>query len=305
MREIPIFDGILKLHFVNKVLLKFYERSNNLRINDSLDRAINESKSEITKISSQKEKIYVLGNGPSLRESLRVGIKILKQNDLICVNYFSQSDMFENLKPKYYVVLDPHFTDKNSVEKQNCILTVKRINEKTTWELIIFIPDFMKEWSYFKEITNPYVKIIYFKTDCIDFLEDEMIEFKLAMDNRFFLKGCGITVLHAAIYLSLTLGYRKVYIIGADHSWHVDVRVDQNDNSLLSNYSHFYEEKRDWSRQSAFHGFSMTSLFESWVSVFKGHEKLKRYADFCKSEIYNASELSWIDIYERKKLGSE
>ena len=45
-------------------------------------------------------------------------------------------------------------------------------------------------------------------------------------------------VLVAAIYISLNLGYKNIYLLGADHSWAHDVSVN-DDNQLCLNDRHF------------------------------------------------------------------
>ena len=63
----------------------------------------------IKKNSINSQSCFILGNGPSLKNALNQYQGFLTSQVLFCVNGFSNTEYFEKLKPKYYVINAPEF----------------------------------------------------------------------------------------------------------------------------------------------------------------------------------------------------
>jgi hypothetical protein len=88
------------------------------------------------------DSIQVLGNGPSLKDDIP---KILAKREnaaVMVVNTFASTDLFEQLKPEYYVLVDPAFFSPSKRERIKKVqeTTSYALIEKTKWEMNLFVP---------------------------------------------------------------------------------------------------------------------------------------------------------------------
>lgn len=110
----------------------------------------------------------------------------------------------------------------------------------------------------------------------------------------------------ASIFLSLNLGHKTNYIVGADMSLHENVFV--NKNNVVCNYDrHFYDKDAPvaipfYKIEDGSEVFKMDELFLAFSKMFKGFWELEEYADYLNAKIYNASHQSYIDSFERFDL---
>ena len=81
--------------------------------------------------------LVILGNGPSLNDTVAGAAKFLDTHDLLAVNFAACTPLFKKLKPSYYVLADPHYfksLDQPNVAKMwDNIATVE-------WEMTLFVP---------------------------------------------------------------------------------------------------------------------------------------------------------------------
>jgi DNA-binding transcriptional regulator/RsmH inhibitor MraZ len=110
------------------------------------------------------------------------------------------------------------------------------------------------------------------------------------------------TVLVAALYIAINIGYKKIFLVGADQNWHENIKITRR-NIITYEDAHFYKPNDTIptldtnSNRTAF--FSMSNFFITISRVFSGHEELARYSKYMHSLIFNASEKSYIDAYKR------
>ncbi len=89
------------------------------------------------------ENCLILGNGPSLKQSLEKDLDMFKKSTLMCVNNFAASAEFTMLKPSYYVILDPgFFIDK---QRKDIVETFGILKNNVDWELTSFYPLYFQE----------------------------------------------------------------------------------------------------------------------------------------------------------------
>jgi hypothetical protein len=253
--------------------------------------------------NQENKKLIVLGNGPSLKDVITNNINIFIDKDSICCNEFAQSDYYEIIKPKYYVFTDPAYWRISDIQKVKDDLhhTFNSIKEKTNWPIILLINIAGSKWNHFMELekVNSNIKIIYFYNNNVE--ASKKIRYSLYKKNRAM--PLLYNVLGVSVYLGLTLGYRKIFLLGADHSWLKDLIV-KDDNILYMRNRHFYDKEEApanpmYVDSHCQRTFRMHEILTALSCTFKGYLELEDYSKFLNSKILNATKGSFIDAFER------
>jgi len=249
----------------------------------------------------------VLGNGPSLNESLVDQFDFIRQTEIVCVNNFAHAEVFLRLRPQDYVISDPNYfvfteqtTDRDDIRK-----TLSIFQEQVTWPMFLYVPHFAKG-SYLLNVieqSNPQIKVVYFNYTVVRGFQ--------RLTYWLYSKGLGMpqaqTVIIAALTLMINRKFDTIYLFGADTSWHEQIRLNDQ-NQLLIKQIHFYDTPKDLTHQPVYSDaqrqrtFSMASQFLSLHKVFRGYEVLRNYADYRGVQLINASAKSYIDAFERAPM---
>ncbi len=253
---------------------------------------------------AKKKSCVILGNGPSLKESLEQNLELLKKHDLICVNNFAYSDYFEILKPQYYVLLDPLYFayDDKTIENRESITASIEKFKTISWPIVFLLPVKAKKSYLVNSIltNNKNIAIYYFNYVVIEgFAKFRHFVFK----KELGMPQCQ-NVLSASLFLSINLGYQEIYLLGADHSWHEQFSIQKN-NKILIEVSHFYDkpnEKKVVRGEIAEDTNNVAKFFLSLYKAFRAFDVIKQYADYRNIKVYNASSKSYIDSFEKKNL---
>lgn len=217
------------------------------------------------------------------------------------MNAFSLSATYTDLKPAYYVLLDPSFWESSTDFLSN---TLKGIAQKTTWKLQLLLPVQAAKSPYLSEIkANKNIQICYYNYTVYKGFE--------GLGHMLFKKNLCMpqsqNVLVAAIFLSINLGFKEVFLTGADHTWHESLHVDEN-NVLCIKDVHFYENETSIKYKPFIADLDtkrthrVDEIFAIWSKTFYGYIALNSYANYRQVQILNASELSFIDAFKRVKL---
>jgi len=256
-------------------------------------------------IQNNQKEIVILANGPSLNDTITQRRQLLENKRLIAVNAFATSSLYEELKPEYYVIADPQFWNNNPIEGVNNFRDkmLDAISLKTSWPLSMFVPyEAKNKTTLFKLLnSNKNIKPIYYNKTTIKGFRHFV--------NWCFKIGLGIprpqNVLVPSLILAINMGFRKIYIAGADHSWHETLAID-NDNRLCISQYHFYDKGKVELKpiNDIFTGkpTHIHQQFESLAITFRNYHIIEKYACYRKAKIYNASEKSYIDAFERIQL---
>ncbi|GAB3960883.1 hypothetical protein GCM10028805_59210 [Spirosoma harenae] len=249
----------------------------------------------------------VLGNGPSLNESLATQFDFIRQTEIVCVNNFAHADIFTRLRPQNYVISDPNyfvFTEQTT-DRDDIRQTLSVFIEKVDWPMTLYVPHFAKGSYVINQIDrgNPQIHIIYFNYTVVR-------GFRWLV-YRLYACGFGMpqaqTVIITALALMINRKFNQIYLFGADTSWHEQIRLNDQ-NQLLIKQIHFYDKPKDVTHQPVYSDvqrqrtFSMASQFLSFHKVFRGYEVLRDYADYQGVKILNASAKSYIDAFDRATL---
>ena len=257
--------------------------------------------------ASENSRLFILGNGPSLKVTLEKYLEILKKEECAVVNFFGITDYFPIIQPKWYILADPAFfqSSKNiSKSISNRINSLFKVLENDlTWEINFCVPISYKESEFITRISKiNKIQIFYYNNNGdANKLKNNTLKYKLWDCN--LLSPLMQTVLNTAIQLGIMMKYKEIFLDGADTSWHTSLEVDQRTNQLYTIDTHFYGNERIPKYKD--NNNTPCHLHEELKSIsiaLESYWTLTDYAKYKDIKIYNSSEISWIDAFERKKI---
>ena len=241
----------------------------------------------------------ILGNGPCLTQDIEKHFDFIASKKKFCVNLFALSNEYELIKPEYYVLAAPEFW----LAKTTDYLINERYKlsdsfvSKTTWPMKLFIPFAAKGSELCKKvITNKNIELVYYNNTPVEGMS--------GIINLLFKANLGMprphNVLIPTIYLAMNIGFKKIIILGADHSWHEGIKVDGS-NKPTVNHEHFYDKREVRMPMYKLDGmqYFIHDIFCKLHYAFKGYFILSSYADYMKVDILNASSKSYIDAFKK------
>ena len=258
------------------------------------------------KLEKESNTMVVIGNGPSLKESLKKYGEKIKKYDSIVVNYFAATDEYVALKPKYYAFADPMWFGGKKELKAAVKGLWGNLIEKTTWPLTIIVPEYARGMELEGALSvNPNIRFAYYSNS--NYQPWEKVDLELL--DRNLVAPPSQTVVSLCTWFAIYQGYENTYLIGADTSFVADLKVDQQTNIVYTIDQHFYNNQEVYKDTGLFdanhckkYGMKMSAIFEDVGGMFKDYDLLARYAAWKGVGLYNASEYSWIDALERKKI---
>jgi hypothetical protein len=244
----------------------------------------------------------ILGNGPSLKDTLQEDLNFLldDKNKVVAVNSFVISEYYERIKPDYYVLNAPEYWLEviSEFHKRMRKDVFQNLIAKTYWDLTLFVPyeaSNSKVWQgLFIDSSN--IKIVYYNKTPVEGL--------VSVNHFLFKKNLGMprphNVLIPSIILSINMGYKKIYLVGADHSWHEEIKVDGT-NKVTVNHQHFNDKDELRLPMYKLDGkeYRIHDIFRKLYLAFKGYFVLSNYAKENNVEILNVSKRSYIDAFKK------
>lgn len=255
------------------------------------------------KMAQPNMSCIVFGNGPSLDEDIQDKKDIIKSLDTFCVGRFAESDLYKKLRPKYYVFADPMWW--SSVAPAKTVLMrnrlFNRIISDTSWPLLVCVPFEAKEFLNSVFLESPNISLLFYNNVSISGGKRIL--------NILYDWNLGIphvqTVLVAALFLAIRMEYKKIVLLGGDHSWHESLALDDLNRVCLKD-RHFYDkdtEMRPFTVDGSDENiFTMDKLFQAFGKMFEGHRIIADYANSHGAEIINASSVTYIDAYKRRNI---
>ncbi|MDE6416661.1 MAG: hypothetical protein K2K68_06525 [Duncaniella sp.] len=238
------------------------------------------------------KRLIIMGNGPSLAETIHNHSNVLRQSDTMAVNFAANAPEFFDLRPKYYILADPHFFSSSDVN-------VKKLKEnltKVSWDMVLIIPHGADLTDF---SVNPAITVARFNAigvEGFDFFTEAVYSRSLAMPRPR-------NVLIPAIMSGISLGYRDIAIAGADHTWTQTLSVNEN-NEVVSIQPHFYKESAEEKDRirAVYRDVRMHDILYSFHVAFRAYHLIKRFADRKGVRIVNATPGSFIDAFPRGQL---
>lgn len=238
------------------------------------------------------KRLIILGNGPSLRRNIDEDMQILTSTDCMAVNFAANAPEFALLKPRYYLMADPHFFSR-PITDPNVESLIKNISA-ADWDMTLLLPAGCK-----LEIDRPNITTEHFNPTGVEGFE--------WFAHRAYRAGLGMprprNVLIPAIMAGIALGYKQINLLGADHSWLTTLSVD-NDNTVVTVQPHFYKDNNEEKQRvkSVYADVRLHDILLSFHLAFKSYHAIARYAARRGVEIINSTDNSFIDAFKRNPL---
>lgn len=237
--------------------------------------------------------IIVMGNGPSLADTIENRLDVLRSHDTMAVNFAALSPALFDIRPRYYVLADPHFFTEP--ESGGNLEKLREAFASIDWPMTLYVPNGVDARCY----ATKYIAIERFNA--------VGVEGPKAFTHRAFRRGLGMprprNVLIPSIMLAIAAGYRKVVIVGADHTWMKTLSVTDA-NEVVSVQPHFYAESEAEEKRIR-HDYRNRPLYdvvESFAVAFRSYHEIAAYAQSIGVEIFNATPGSYIDAFPRTTL---
>lgn len=253
---------------------------------------------DLKKIFDKKNKILILGNGPSLKKDLK---KIDINNQLFVLNNFPSQKKFFKLKPKFICWIDSmYLSNKKQLSTEVKLSISKTFNNlnKVNWKMFFFVTREIKK-KINSKLLSKYIKLISVPRIHYDF--ESSIYLKVL--SFFCIPPPNINVAITATYISILSGIKQIDLFGADMNLVHTIQVDQKNNQSYSYYTHFYKNKKKKIKFSdKFKNRKSKSIYVNFMrqaSGFKWFAYLAILARNLKISLKNKSSYSMIDSIER------
>lgn len=246
---------------------------------------------------NKKDRIFIIGNGPSLNQDIAPFIEDLKQEDVMMVNQALTHPLAFNLKPSYYTLMDPAYwglyTQEEDIEEwiTDCITSLNEKLASVDWQINILAP-----YHFYAKRTEKGIACTNQNIHIHTFNAAELYTFSSLQRwlyvNAFAIPS-GINVLISALCCALIIGYNKIYLLGADSTWHTQLGVDK-DNRVFSIEEHYYHDEV----QKVYTPYRLSFHMQCITEAFKAYDTL----GMTFPQIYNLSSSSMIDAFPRRNL---
>ena len=259
--------------------------------------ALNPAPPTISKVKdAESEPLIILANGPSLRKVIDEHADSLSRSRTLAVNFAACAPEFFTLKPDYYVLADPHFFRATADENVSRLLANL---SAVSWPMRLIV-DRRYRRLLDKAVTLP-------ENVRVETFIGNGVEGFGWFENLAYGSGHAMprprNVLIPSIMAGIMLGYKTIYICGADHSWMQDLHVT-DDNEVVSGMNHFYKESQSEVKRSKneYRGYRLHQILLSYYTAFLSYHKIERYARRRSIDIFNATPGSYIDAFRRRQI---
>lgn len=252
---------------------------------------------DFKKSSKKSKNLCVLGNGPSL-SFVADQFEQFNNVDFCVVNNSILTDVFWKIKPKIYSFTDRDYHQLDREDIKNVRSKILEID----WPIAICIPYHYPKWFAQHCQKNANVKVYRYNTS------PWIPELKIFKSLRMYLYAHGLcapncsNVVVSAIYSSILLGYKNIYLLGVEHSWMRDVRVNEKNEVVLIDKHYYGEKERVWVDYDG-NPIKITDLCESLSSTFHSYYDLEEFSKYIGDvKIINCTKGSYIDAFQRGEI---
>lgn len=246
--------------------------------------------------ASRGDAIVVMGNGPSLAQTIAEYGETLASMPTMAVNFAAIAPEFTRLRPGYYIMVDPLFFAPSD---QPNMVRLRRALADVDWDMTLIVPR-GKAAKLDPAITaNPHIHPVSINAVGLEgwqWLTHWAYSHRLGMPRPR-------NVLIPAIMAAAWLGYDTIYVAGADHSWMRTIAVD-DDNNVISVQPHFYKDDASEQKRvdTTYRGYRLHDIVHSFYVAFRSYHLLQAWAHHRHIDIFNVTPGSYIDAFDRKNL---
>lgn len=231
--------------------------------------------------SEKKEPIHVLMNGPSLMTTVeymkRISGKVMMVN-----NALSNPHLFY---PDYYCIVDPVYANLNF----DLTKDLYKAFEEYQRPLVVFTT---KTISNKMNLENSNIRVQDVCCNVCPEYKGKKEKFILQKNYASFLPQ-GVVV--TALYISIQMGYKEIYLHGADANEILGMHVDEK-NRVTFKRNHYYD---DGSEEIWHEGHNMLKEYKANLNLYEALYGLEKYSLDCGAKIINMSNNSYIDCFEK------
>ncbi|MBO5444498.1 MAG: hypothetical protein J5995_04050 [Muribaculaceae bacterium] len=247
----------------------------------------------------KNSRLIVMGNGPSLRDTIREHGQLLADSDSLAVNFAANADEFGILKPNIYVLADPHFfsVGEAGVSENPNVVSLWENLGKVDWNMVLYVPCRAKIPESIEK--NSTIRLRRYNLTPGEGLKGPI--------HWLYRRGLAVprprNVLIASLMVALREGYRNIAIVGADHTWSRDLWVDDR-NRVISVQKHFYKDNdKEFERVAKeYEGYHLHDILNSLTIAFRSYHQIAAYAATLGASIVNCTPGSFIDAFPRAPL---
>ena len=244
----------------------------------------------------QPKRLCLLGNGPTFNQ-IEEHLEALKGFDFCAVNLSVNTDIFFRIKPKMFVIVDMIFWQQPEKEViKECWENIQKID----WDITICIPfNFPTSMKRTFE-KNHFVKVRRYSNNVWQPELPMANRLKMWLYKRGWVSPDGTNVSIGAIYASILNGYKEINLLGLEHSWMKDIKVNDKNEVVLINRHYYGDVEHVW-RDYEGNPIKLVDFLTSQLQTFTGHLSLRSFADYLGDvRIINRTKGSYIDAYERE-----
>jgi len=241
--------------------------------------------------------LVILGNGPSLRQAIDISLPSILKSARLALNFAANAPEFLSLSPQYYVLADGHFFSEEGTDPN--VDRLWQNIETVAWPMTLFVP--VRYCSCVRErlSQNVHIRVQPFNLTPAEgsvWLTHPLFDAGLAMPRPR-------NVLIPSIMIGIRLGFKQIYLCGADHTWTRTLDVD-NQNHVISVQPHFYKDSAGEQKRvnTEYAGLHLHDILRSLYIAFNSYHEIACYAVSRHVEIFNATPGSMIDAFPRREL---
>ncbi|WP_104742641.1 hypothetical protein [Helicobacter cinaedi] len=251
-------------------------------------------------VSPQNHSIFILANGPSLKDDVAPYLAELSECHTLMMNHSITQNIHKDIRPKYHILLDSVYfvgdtynimaqSDYERVTKE--VQELYHSFEQLSYPVELLVPNIWKDKIHIK---NPLITLQTFgiaKFKGFDFISRFLFSKAIALPSY-----CNVLI--PSIICCIAMGYKKIYLLGCDHDWFKGYFVDSH-NKFYIDYKHFYEEQQT---ESNFAKITLTEMLSVDSEILRSYHTIQRI--FNNISIYNLSSNSAIQAFPRSTLES-
>lgn len=239
--------------------------------------------------------LVIMGNGPSLAAVIEENEALLARNITMAVNFAAISPEFSRLRPRYYLLADPLFFSGNDAGNMPAL---RSAFGAVDWPMTLFVPADRR-----RKVTtlglSPNIEVCTFNA--------VGVEGFAPLCRMVYRAGLAMprprNVLIPAIMVGMDMGFRKIVLVGADHSWLEGLSVT-DDNEVVSVQRHFYADSGEEEQRirHEYRGYHIHDIVMSMAVAFRSYHDIANFAAAQSVDIVNATTGSYIDAFRRARL---
>lgn len=251
-------------------------------------------RSTVERVAAPGESLIIMGNGPSLAQTIANDAAELHCHRLLAVNFAANTNEFFALRPDFYVMADPVFFSQT--DNENVARLWVNFSDRVDWSMTLFVPVGIG----LPVTVAPNVKVQRFNPVGVEgFAWFERIAYA---SGRAMPRPRNVLI--PSIMLGIQMGFSTIYLTGADHSWSKTLEVAE-DNTVVSVQPHFYSDNKSEHDRvaSVYKNIRLHDIMYSFHVAFKSYFGIRRYAESLGVEVVNSTPGSFIDAFERRPIG--